>query len=65
MVVSTEKFLSTKDAAKLLNVSQVRVRQFCQEGRIGQRVGNRYLILRDEIVDFLRKDRPKGRPAEN
>jgi excisionase family DNA binding protein len=65
MVVSSEKYLSTKDAAKLLKVSQVRVRQFCQEKRIGQKVGDRYLILRDEIEQFLRKDRPSGRPSEN
>lgn len=62
MVVSTEKYLSTKDAAKLLNVSQVRVRQFCQEGRIGQKVGDRYLILRDEVQKFLSHERPNGRP---
>jgi excisionase family DNA binding protein len=67
MVMSTEnrQYLSTKDAAELLKVSQVRVRQFCQEGRIGQKVGDRYLILRDEVLQFLRKDRPVGRPTEN
>lgn len=67
MVMSTEnrQYLSTKDAAEMLKVSQVRVRQFCQDGRIGQKVGDRYLILREEVLQFMRKDRPVGRPTEN
>jgi hypothetical protein len=38
------------------------VRQFCQQGRLGQRAGNQWVIAEDELKAFARKPRPDGYP---
>jgi hypothetical protein len=58
---SNEKMYSTTEASKILQVSVIRVRQFCQEGRIGRKVGERYVIFEKELLEFARKSRPRGR----
>jgi len=54
-------YLSVTQAAKALGLSAVRVRQFCQEGRIGEKCGNFYLISQRELLAFSKLDRPAGR----
>ena len=59
------KLLSPQEAADKLGVSLSRVHQFCQEGRLGQRVGNVYVIAEDDLREFARKPRNPGRPSDN
>jgi excisionase family DNA binding protein len=54
--------LTTAEAAKILGVSERRVRQFCIAGRLGLKVGGRYTIDSEELQKFMEKPRPPGRP---
>ena len=62
MSMSTLDLLSINDAAGELGVSPERVGQFCREGRLGQKVGERWVIPRDELEQFRRIPRRRGRP---
>jgi len=53
-----------KQAAKELELSPSRVRQFCQQGRIGTPYGWQYLITREELETFKEIERPPGRPPK-
>ena len=55
--------LSCEEAAERLNVSVVRVRQFCREGRIGKRLGKLWIIQEAELEQFRRRPRKNGRPT--
>ena len=58
-----DRLLSVPEAAAYLGLSAVRVRQLCQEGRLGCRVGERsYAITESELRAFRRLKRPAGRP---
>jgi excisionase family DNA binding protein len=57
-----DKVLDTKEAAKALNVSESRVRQFCQAGRLGKKFSGQYFILREELQRFMTEVRTNGRP---
>lgn len=52
--------IGIREAAKLLDVSVVRVRQFAAQGRIGNRIAGRYLFTRAEITAFKSRARPTG-----
>ena len=54
--------LSTKDAAQILHLSEPRVRQLCQQGRLGTKVGRQWIITSAELKAFKNKPRPDGRP---
>jgi excisionase family DNA binding protein len=54
--------LSVTEAAARLGLDPRRVRQFCKEGRLGQRVGGRWVIFEDELEAFAAKPRPQGYP---
>jgi excisionase family DNA binding protein len=54
--------LTIEDVARELNLSTRRVRQFCQEGRLGRRLGWQWVITRDELEEFKPQYRPCGRP---
>jgi excisionase family DNA binding protein len=56
------KLLSVTEAAARLGLTSRRVRQFCQQGRLGQRAGNQWVIAEDELKAFARKPRPDGYP---
>jgi excisionase family DNA binding protein len=51
-------------AAAFLGLSERRVRQFCQSRRIGERVGNRWLIPREQLVRFKKQPRETGKRLE-
>ena len=55
--------LTVTEAAELLGISRARMSQFCSEGRIGQKVGGRWLVSEDELRQFRKIPRPTGRPA--
>lgn len=56
------EFVTTSEAAEILNISTVRVRQLCQEKRIGKKIGDRYIITKDELKQFAKIPRRRGRP---
>lgn len=47
-----------------LGLSPERVRQLCQQGRLGQRIGKGWIISQEDIDNFNNINRPKGRPAK-
>ena len=64
-MANSMKLLSPQEAAARLGLSLSRVHQFCQAGRLGQRVGNVYVIAEDDLREFSRQPRNPGRPADD
>ena len=64
MSVSTLSLLTPEQAAEFLKVSAERVRQFCREERLGQKLGRDWVISRDELVRFDNIPRQTGRPPQ-
>ena len=62
MKVATDKLYSTAEAAELLGITESLVRRYCREGRIGARVGERWVISADEVRLFRQIGRHPGRP---
>lgn len=61
-MIMLDNLMTVKEAAQVLGVTPIRVRQFCTEGRLGRRFGNRWAITKDEVRKFKKRDRPTGRP---
>lgn len=58
--------LTTADVAKLLGVSDIRVRQFYRRGRLaGQRVGMQLFFERKIAEKFAKQARNPGRPKKS
>ena len=55
--MSKKKLLSTAEVAEILDVSDRRVRQLCEAGGFGTKVGGRDWIISCEELERLRKDR--------
>ena len=53
-------YLTVTEAASRLGLSSIRVRQFCQEGRIGEKLGPLWIISEQELRRFAKKPRPWG-----
>ena len=64
MATQIPVFYSTSKAAQFLGLSETRVRQFCQEKRIGRKIGNSYVITQDELLEFAKNERPTGKPPK-
>lgn len=62
-LTNTDKLLRPSQAAKIIGVSKRRVIQFCNEGRIGFRIGSQFFIHTDDAKKF--KLNPPGRPKED
>lgn len=60
--MSTMPLVSVEEAAAKLKVSIRRVQKLCEDGRIGQKVGNIYVIPEDELRAFSKVPRKPGRP---
>ena len=58
--MTSQKMLTVTQAADELGLSAVRVRQFCQEGRLGQKTGSIWIITEKELRSFSKKMRPVG-----
>lgn len=58
--MSKPQILNVAEAAERLGLSAIRVRQFCQEGRLGQKCGGFWIISEQELRRFARKPRPWG-----
>jgi hypothetical protein len=59
-MITEPKIYTVSQAAQRLDLSAVRVRQFCQEGRIGRKLGNLWVIDSNELQRFARQKRPVG-----
>lgn len=55
---------TTAKAAEKLGISEIRVRQLCQQGRLGRKVGRDWVISLDEINDYRRKREAQARKNE-
>ena len=64
MIMSVDHLLTVEEAAKKIGVSEVRVRQFCKQGRLGRRFGANWAISQDEVTAFKRLKRKNGRPKK-
>ncbi|HUT88840.1 MAG TPA: helix-turn-helix domain-containing protein [Thermoguttaceae bacterium] len=62
--MSTLNLLNLQKAAVMLGVSRQRVQQFCEEGRLGQKVGSQWVIPSDELEQFSKIPRPNGKPPK-
>jgi excisionase family DNA binding protein len=57
--------MTVAEIAKKLGVSEERVRKFCQQGRMGEKVAGVWLIDRDEFNTFKKTYTGKpGRPPK-
>ena len=57
--------LSVAEVAKRLRLSERRVRQLCEDGRLGRRVGGRVWVVSErEVVRFEAISRRPGRPRK-
>lgn len=58
-------YLTTTEAATILKVTPMRVRQFVKGGRLTRHdVGRMVLLDKDEVRQFARKKRLNGRPKK-
>lgn len=58
-----KEFLTTREAAEILNVSDARIRQLIYAGRLpSQKIGQMNLIKKSDLE--LVKDRKAGRPKK-
>ena len=55
------ELLDVAQAAEYLGLSKARVRQFCGEGRLGQKVGSRWVIEKGDLERFAKIPRKVGR----
>lgn len=58
------EMLSLKEAADELGITVSTLRPYCQEGRIGTKVGHQWVITRTELEAFKAMPRPVGRPRK-
>jgi excisionase family DNA binding protein len=57
--------MTAEEAAEELGLTPQRVREFCQQGRLGRRVGRQWVITREELERFKQTPRPPGRPRKS
>lgn len=61
MITMEEKLVTVPEAAVILGVSVMRVRQFCQQGLIGKKIGVQWLMTNAELAEFnARRKRTPG-----
>ena len=56
--------VSVPQAAYILTLNPRRVREFCEDDRLGRRVGNRWMIGVEELIQFAEVPRPVGGTKE-
>jgi hypothetical protein len=56
------ELLTVAQVSKELSISENRVREYCQGGRLGRKVGRQWIITRAELDEFKVKPRRAGRP---
>ena len=58
----TDTLLSIPQAAQRLGLSASLIRRYCRQGRLGIKVGGRWVIPLDHIEQFVKEPRPIGYP---
>lgn len=61
MSMASLDMLSTSEAAEALDLTEGLIARYCREGRLGQKVGNRWVIFRQELEQFEKIPRKPGR----
>jgi predicted site-specific integrase-resolvase len=56
--------MDIKTAAKELGIAVTTLRQHCQEGYLGQKLGRDWIITRSDLEAFKRNRRNPGRPPK-
>lgn len=56
--------LTAKQVAIELDISHSLVRRYCREGRLGQKIGGRYIITSDDLEKFKQIPRKVGKPPK-
>lgn len=57
--------MTVSEVAKELGITENTVRVYCQQGRLGQKIGRQWLITREELEAFKKTRRPPGRPPSS
>ena len=55
-------FITRQEAAKRLKISEIWLQKLAQAGRIGQKIGGRYLFTAEEVEAFSKLERKVGNP---
>lgn len=58
------EIISSEDAANELGISVITLRKHCQDGKLGTKFGNSWLITRQELEEFKKNRRKPGRPKK-
>lgn len=53
--------MTTNDAARILGISERRVRVLCKQGRLGEKHGRNYWITEDSLRAYVNGKREKGK----
>ena len=56
------EFLTTPQAARRLGISKIWLQKLAQAGRVGRKVGGRYLFTAQELEAFSKLERKVGNP---
>ena len=54
--------LDIAQAADRLGISKSLARRYCREGRLGTKIGSRWIITSAQLTEFAQTPRPRGRP---
>lgn len=57
--------LTVSEVAEELGITEVTVRRYCQQGRLGEKIGRQWLITRSELDEFKKNRRGPGRPPKD
>lgn len=60
-----QELLTVQQVAIELNRSEKRVREYCREGRLGQKIGRQWVITRAELEEFKQIPRTHGAPRKD
>ena len=62
-MLQPQTWMTVQEAAESLGVTDSRVRQMLIAGElIGEKFGKSWAVTRKAVVDFGKKDRPRGNP---
>lgn len=58
--------MTVSQVAERLGISEKRVREYCRQGRLGEKVGRQWIITEDDFERFLAEDYTgePGRPPK-
>ncbi len=60
-----DDLLTVREVAAELGLSEHRVREYCREGRLGQKIGRQWLITRAQLEAFKKIPRKHGAPRKH